>query len=832
MTATRATFIGFDPYKLTGVRVTDRELGHGSYATVLELEYMGLKCAGKKIHELLLRQGDATYPVRRFEEECRLLSRVRHPNIVQFLGVHFQEGVRTPILVMEFLPTNLTSCIERYGILPKEISYSILHDIALGLCYLHNQTPAIIHRDLSSNNVLLTPNMTAKVSDLGVARILNLTPLQVSHMTQTPGTPAYMPPEVMVASPKYDTSVDVFSYGIMMIHMFSGHWPEPQIGPNRTEGGKLIPVTEAERRVVFFKAIESDHPLMDLIHNCINNDPQVRPHTIEIVRRVNEIATQFPSFFTDRLEMLQHIESVEEEKRTLIEEGERKDRIIQQNKVEIFHRDKEIRVEEQKSVEIKRVNVAHSSEVEQLRLQVNDLQVHNQLVIATMEAELTELKSQAAFYESQIESNSKVLIREREQSEEMLMKEREQSERQREISRRLMVDNHDLQSHLSKSMAECTTLQRSISKLEADIATKDNTIQMKDASVQRKDSEIEAKTRALEGKNATISALNEQLTKARELDAQVLQACITWKQCAELPGKLSNGKTTMINGKVYCGGGETDANIDDRYIVFCYDPSHDKWTTLPPLPVRWFGLGQVNGKLVAVGGQRRDGARTGKVYTYNERSQQWKQIIPPMPTARNSPGVLSLQSALVVVGGAAYSYYVAAVEIFKPDTSQWYRTDPLPKAPRDISLVTIGNMCYALGGIKDPIHLNQALYASVDDLLCNAIPANQTIHDGSSDTLLAWKTLPKTPTYAPAAAMLSGSLLAIGGFETPVKGGAVKDVYMYSPPTKSWIYISDLPAPRSKTAIAVLSSMEILVIGGWCGDRVNTVCKGTLHIKL
>ena len=184
------TFIGLDPYKLTGVRVTDRELGQGSYATVLELEYMGLKCAGKQIHDLLLRQGDASYTVRRFEEECRLLSQVRHPNIVQFLGVYFQQRVQAPILVMEFLPTNLTSCIEHYGILPKEISYSILHDVSLGLCYLHSQTPPIIHRDLASNNVLLTPNMTAKISDLGVARIL-----QVSHMTQAPGTPAYMPPD-------------------------------------------------------------------------------------------------------------------------------------------------------------------------------------------------------------------------------------------------------------------------------------------------------------------------------------------------------------------------------------------------------------------------------------------------------------------------------------------------------------------------------------------------------------------------------------------------------------------------------------------------------------
>ena len=320
--AVRATFTEFDPYKLTGVRVTDRELGHGSYAIVLELEYMGLKCAGKKIHELLLRQGDASYTIRRFEEECRLLSQVRHPNIVQFLGVYFQQGVRAPILVMEFLSTNLSSCIEQYGILPKEISYSILHDVALGLCYLQSQTPAIIHRDLSSNNVLLTPNMTAKISDLGVARILNLTPLQVSRMTQTPGTPAYMPPEVMVANPKYDTSVDEFSYGIMMIHVFSGQWPEPQVGQTRIEADRLIPVTEAKRRKVFLRAIGNDHPLMDLILNCIHNNPQARPHTSEIVERLAEMVLQFPTSFTNQLEMLRQIKSDMEEKRVLREERE------------------------------------------------------------------------------------------------------------------------------------------------------------------------------------------------------------------------------------------------------------------------------------------------------------------------------------------------------------------------------------------------------------------------------------------------------------------------------------------------------------------------------
>ena len=202
-----------------------------------------------------------------------------------------------------------------------------------------------------------------------------------------------------------------------------------------------------------------------------------------------------------------------------------------------------------------------------------------------------------------------------------------------------------------------------------------------------------------------------------------------------------------------------------------------------------------------------------------------------MPTARWSPGVLSFQSALVVTGGdKTFWEYTDAVEVLKPDTSQWYRTDYIPIACQNMSLVAIGNTCYALGGYKYPSCLNQALYASVGDLLRNAVPANQTTHSPSSDTQSAWKTLPNTPTYRPAAAVLAGKLLAIGGNETSEWGSAPKkEVYMYSPSTNSWIYISDLPAPRLLAAVAVLSSTRVLVIGG-LNERgvVNTVYQGTL----
>ena len=552
----RANFTGFESYQLTGVRVTDRELGHGSYATVQELEYIGLKCAGKKIHDLLLRQGDASYTLRRFEEECRLLSQARHPNIVQFLGVHFQRGVRVPILVMEYLPTNLTSCIEQHGILPKEISYFILYDVALGLYYLHSQTPPIIHRDLSSNNVLLTANMTAKISDLGVARILNLTPLQISRMTQTPGTPAYMPPEVMVANPKYDTSVDEFSYGILMIHMFSGRWPEPQVGPNRMEEGRLIPVTEVERREVFLRAIGNEHPLTDLILRLINNDPQVRLHASEIVERLAAMVLQFPASFANRLEMLRHIQHQEEEKRVLMEEREAENR---QNQQKITRLREEA---QEKAEEVNQLNLSYSNEVEELKLQVRDLNSQNEQFKVEREAGSKEMNSKVALYEDQIQNKDKAMKQEREEHSTQLAKERiiletqiadlekqiTDLERQitdremdirkqrEELETQIAKLRKDYLSQLSSEKESCRRLTNeiSLSKMNTDsillnVSRLEAESSRKDATIERKDSELESKSRVLEEKDSIISGMRQQLSRTREYLTSKQQVSITRK---------------------------------------------------------------------------------------------------------------------------------------------------------------------------------------------------------------------------------------------------------------------------------------------------------------
>ena len=492
--ATRATFAGFEPCELTGVRVTDQELGHGSYATVFRLEYMGLKCAGKKIHELLLRQGHGSYTVRRFEEECRLLSQVRHPNIVQFLGVYFQQRVRAPILVMEFLPMNLTSCIEQYGILPNEVCYSILYDVALGLYYLHSQTPPIIHRDLSSNNILLTSSMTAKISDLGVARILNMSPLQKSQMTQTPGTPAYMPPEVMVADPVYNTSVDEFSYGIMMIHIFSGRWPEPQVGQICITAGRLVPVTEAERREVFLQAIGNDHCFMGLIQRCINNDPQLRPHLEEIVQRVAIIKRQFPAAFLNQLDMLRQIRCDEEVKGNLRNELERRE-VMLRYKEEQLRAQVEAREEEQQwaaeerqraTERIKQLEAIHSSELCEMELYIKDLEAEITLLKLENQDKQRELDTAVARFESEIKRGQ---------------------EMRNQIKTRLAKE------FTIKLESEIANLKDSAEDMKLQM---ENKIAVKDATIERLIVETRTKSQAIKSKVATISGMREQFIQMKE----------------------------------------------------------------------------------------------------------------------------------------------------------------------------------------------------------------------------------------------------------------------------------------------------------------------------
>ena len=110
---------------------------------------------------------------------------------------------------MELIEESLKSYVEfaeqNNTIIPYLSKFSILQDVAQGLRYLHHQNPAVVHRDLSPNNILLTAQLVAKISDLRVAKAVKLDSKQT--MTKVPSTSDFMPPEAL------EESSDIFSYG-------------------------------------------------------------------------------------------------------------------------------------------------------------------------------------------------------------------------------------------------------------------------------------------------------------------------------------------------------------------------------------------------------------------------------------------------------------------------------------------------------------------------------------------------------------------------------------------------------------------------------------------
>ena len=182
---------------------------------------------------------------------------------------------------MEYLPISLSQCLETNQDLSLQIKYSILLDVAKGLNYLHNKKPPVVHRDLTANNVLLTSDYVAKISDLGVSRILESIQYK---LTKAPGNPYVMPPEALSDNPQYDHKLDVFSYGCLILCVFTHEWPIPsaQFVPN--ENGMYSLVSEWDRRTKYSSQIPSDNSFLPFAKKCLLNDPQSRPTITEAMK--------------------------------------------------------------------------------------------------------------------------------------------------------------------------------------------------------------------------------------------------------------------------------------------------------------------------------------------------------------------------------------------------------------------------------------------------------------------------------------------------------------------------------------------------------------------
>ena len=240
------------------IHMTEQILGRGGWGEVKVATFRGLRVAAKCLHELIISQ----YNISVFAREMSIAAKVRHPNLLQFIGA---TRVGSPIILCELMPTSLRKELET-GPLTRPQIIKISQDVSSALNYLHLWKPhPILHRDVSSPNVLLEPSGSGqwkgKLSDYGSANLAQ----NISSASVGPGNPFYSAPEAQFPD-NHSPAMDVYSFGVLLVEMILCQPPSP---------------TTAERE----RQAESIRwpSIKPLVKQCLNRQPTNRPSIAQVL---------------------------------------------------------------------------------------------------------------------------------------------------------------------------------------------------------------------------------------------------------------------------------------------------------------------------------------------------------------------------------------------------------------------------------------------------------------------------------------------------------------------------------------------------------------------
>ena len=259
MTCSRLWVVSHDQFTI------GREIGRGAWATVHETTFRGATVAAKRLHQLL------TAPRTRqlFQREMEMALQCQHQNIVTFLGATLEGPL---VILMELMGTNLRSAYEQGNIKHHQV-LGILYDIASALHFLHTRRDPVIHRDVSSANVLLkalyNEEWLAKLGDLGTAKI------QQQAATAGPGAIAYGAPEAGDYT-KHSSKMDVYSYGILILETLTATHPFEMVDALKVQVQQRFPQYH------------------QLVTSCTNQQSSDRPTMYDIIGQLNKIKTARP----------------------------------------------------------------------------------------------------------------------------------------------------------------------------------------------------------------------------------------------------------------------------------------------------------------------------------------------------------------------------------------------------------------------------------------------------------------------------------------------------------------------------------------------------------
>jgi len=254
MTCSRLWVVSHDQFTI------GREIGRGAWATVHESTFRGATVAAKCLHQLI----NVPRTRQLFQREMEMALQCQHQNIVTFLGATL-EG--PPVILMELMDNNLRSAYEQGNIKDHQVLY-ILIDIANALHFLHTRPDPVIHRDVSSANVLLKAfyngEWLAKLGDLGTAKI------QQQAATAGPGAIAYGAPEAGDFT-KHSPKMDVYSFGVLVIETLT-----------KTHPFQMVDALKAQ--------VQQQFPqYRQLVTSCTNQQSSDRPTMYDVIGQLDKI---------------------------------------------------------------------------------------------------------------------------------------------------------------------------------------------------------------------------------------------------------------------------------------------------------------------------------------------------------------------------------------------------------------------------------------------------------------------------------------------------------------------------------------------------------------
>lgn len=225
--------------------------------------FRGTYCGQDVAIKVLRGVHDDSMQFQEFLQEVAIMRKVRHRNVVQFIGACTQRP--NLCIVFEYMHGgSVYDYIRKVGQLRIAVVLRIALEVCRGMDYLHKRK--IVHRDLKAANLLLDEHGTVKIGDFGVARVLD----GPGVMTAETGTYRWMAPEVIEHKP-YGEKADVFSYGVVLWELLTGLIPYSDMTPLQAAVG----VVQKGLRPPIPQ--NCPPPLADIMRLCWQRDPAVRP---------------------------------------------------------------------------------------------------------------------------------------------------------------------------------------------------------------------------------------------------------------------------------------------------------------------------------------------------------------------------------------------------------------------------------------------------------------------------------------------------------------------------------------------------------------------------